>query len=142
MTLIDGQDEILVRAKTVLNIDIHDDEMPDEIIPTIIAGTDQMKPFVTISFGGLVEVPTRLKGITGARDDTGETTIVLQGVASTPRGARRAVEAVRDKLLGFTPTNCGEIRFALFGGTGKLSHLGNPTRFACNQSLRYYQNRA
>lgn len=142
MTLIDGQDEILALAKTVLNIDIHDDEVADEIEPTLVPGSDQIKPFVTISFGGLVDPPNRLKGITGARDDTGETTIVLQGVASTPRGARRAVEAVRDKLLGFTPTNCGEIRYALFGGTGKLSHLGNPTRYASNQSLRYYQNRA
>lgn len=142
MTLIDGQDEILARARTLIHIDIHDDELPDEIVPVIIPGTDQIKPFVTISFGGLVEAPRRLNGITGARDDTGETTIVLQGVASTPRGARRAVETVRDLLLGYTPTNCGEIRFALFGGTGKLSHLGNPTRYASNQSLRYYQNRS
>ena len=142
MSLTTGQDEIIARAKTVLNIDIHDDEIPDEIIPTILPGTDQMKPFVTISFGGLVDPPNRLKGIAGAQLDTGETTIVLQGVASTPRGSRRAVEAVMEKLLGFAPTNCGEIRFALFGGTGKLSHLGNPTRYASNQSMRYYQNRA
>lgn len=142
MTLIDGQDEIIARAKTVLNIDIYDDETPDEIEPTIIPGSDQIKPFVTISFGGLVDPPNRLKGITGAKDDTGETTVVLQGVASTPRGARRAVVAVSELLLGFEPTNCGEIRLALFGGTGKLSHLGNPTRYASNQSMRYYQNRA
>lgn len=142
MSLITGQDEIIARAKTVLNIDVYDDEVADEIEPTIIPGSDQIKPFVTVSFGGLVEAPRRVNGIAGADKDTGESTIVLQGVASTPRGARRAVDAVREKLLGFTPTNCGEIRFALFGGTGKLSHLGNPTRYASNQSMRYYQNRA
>lgn len=140
MSLIDSQDEILALVRTIPNIGVHDDEMPDEIQPEIIPGSDLIRPFVTISFGGLVEAPRRVNGIAGADKDTGETTIVIQGVASTPRGAKAAVEAVREKLVGFKPTNCGEIRFALFGGTGKLSHLGNPTRYASNQSLRYYQN--
>lgn len=140
MSLITGQDEIVALARTIPNIKIYDDELPDEIEPEIIAGFDQIRPFVTISFGGLVEAPRRVNGIAGAKHDTGETTIVIQAVASTPRGARNTLDLVRQKLVGFTPTNCGEIRNALFGGTGKLSHLGNPTRYASNQSLRYYQN--
>lgn len=140
MSLISGQDEILARVRTIPNIGVYDDELPDEVIPETIPGTDQIRPFVTISFGGLVEAPRRVNGIAGADKDTGETTIVVQGVGSTPRAAKAAVEAVRNKLVGFKPVNCGEIRFALFGGTGKLSHLGNPTRYASNQSLRYYQN--
>lgn len=140
MSLLTGQDEIIALAKTIPNILIYDDELPDEIVPVLIPSTDQIRPFVTISFGGLVDAPRRMNGITGAKDDSGETTIVIQAVASTPRAARATVDLVRQKLLGFKPTNCGEIRFALFGGTGKLSHLGNPTRYASNQSLRYFQN--
>lgn len=141
MSLTQGQDEIVALVKTIPNIGVHDDELPDEVIPEMIPGAvDQIRPFATISFGGLVEAPRRMNGIAGADKDTGETTIVIQGVGSTPRAARAVVEKVREKLVGFKPTNCGEIRFALFGGTGKLSHLGNPTRYASNQSLRYYQN--
>jgi hypothetical protein len=140
MSLIDSQDEILALVKTIPHIGVYDDELPDEVIPETIPGTDQIRPFVTISFGGLVEAPRRVNGIAGADKDTGETTIVIQGVGSTPRAAKAVVELVRKKLVGYKPANCGEIRFALFGGTGKLSHLGNPTRYGSNQSLRYYQN--
>lgn len=140
MSLLDSQKEILDRLKTIPNIIIYEDELSDEVIVETLPGTDQIKPFATVSFGGLVEAPTRLNGIAGARADTGETTIVIEGVASTSLGAKRVVQLIRESLLGFKPTNCGEIRSALFGGTGKLSHLGNPTRYASNQSLRYYQN--
>lgn len=140
MSLIDSQDEIIALLKTIPNITVHDDELPDEVIPQTLPGTDMIRPFLTVSFGGLVEAPRRVNGIAGADKDTGETTIVIQGVASTPRSAKDVVEAARKRLVGFKPINCGEIRFALFGGTGKLSHLGNPTRYASNQSLRYYQN--
>lgn len=140
MSLIDTQQEILTRLKLIPNIGIHDDELPDEVEVTMIPGSDQIRPFATISFGGMVEVPSRLNGIAGAARDTGESTIVVQGVGSTAMAARRVVEQIRKSLVGYTPTNCGEIRNALFGGTGKLSHLGNPTRYGANQSFRFYQN--
>lgn len=140
MSLIDSQQQILARVRLIPNIIIYDDELPDEIEVTMIQGSDQIQPFATVSFGGLVEAPRRINGIAGASRDTGESTIVVQGVGSTASAARHVVQLIRESLVGFTPTNCGEIRNALFGGTGKLSHLGNPTRYGANQSFRYYQN--
>lgn len=140
MGLIESQQQIIALLKTIPNVPIHDDELPDEVPVTLIPGSDMIQPFVTVSFGGLVEAPRRINGIAGAARDTGESTIVLQAVASTPATARLVLDKARKKLVGFQPTGCGEIRNALFGGTGKLSHLGNPTRYASNQSLRFYQN--
>jgi len=140
MGLYESQQEIVTLLKTIPNIPIHEDELPDEIPVTMSPGTDMIQPFITVSFGGEVEAPRRINGIVGARHDTAESTIVLQAVASTPATARLVLQRARNKLLGYKPTGCGEIRNALFGGTGKLSHLGNPTRYASNQSLRFYQN--
>lgn len=140
MGLHESQNEILALLRTIPHITVHDDEVADEVVVSLIPGSDQIQPFATVSFGGMVEAPQRLNGIAGAAKDTGESTIVVQGVGSTAGSARKVVDAVRKKLIGFKPVNCGEIRNAHFGGTGKLSHLGNPTRFASNQSFRFYQN--
>lgn len=140
MSLVDSQQEILALVRAIPNLAVHDDELADEVTVELIPGTDQIRPFVTLSFGGEVEAPSRYNGIAGAAKDTAESTIVVQAVASTSGGARKTMQRVRNVLIGFKPTNCGEIRNALFGGTGKLSHLGNPTRYASNQSFRFYQN--
>jgi len=140
MGLIEGQNEILALLRAIPNLGVHDDELADEVTVDIIPGSDQIRPFLTVSFGGEVEAPRRINGIAGAATDTNETTIVLQAVASTASGARLTMQRARNVLKGFKPENCGEIRNALFGGTGKLSHLGNPTRYATHQSFRYYQN--
>jgi len=140
MGLVESQNQILALLRALPNLTVHDDEVADEVTVDIVPGSDQIRPFLTVSFGGAVEVPLRLNGIAGAAKDSAESTIVIQAVASTAGGARNTMQRARDVLLGFKPTNCGEIRNALFGGTGKLSHLGNPTRYASNQSFRFYQN--
>jgi hypothetical protein len=140
MGLIESQNEILAALRALPNLSVHDDELADEVTVELVPGSDQIRPFLTVSFGGEVEAPRRINGIAGAAKDTAESTIVIQAVASTAGGARATMQRARNVLLGFTPTNCGEIRNALFGATGKLSHLGNPTRYASNQSFRFYQN--
>lgn len=140
MGLIESQNEILAKLRAIPNLAVHDDELADEVTVEIVPGSDQIRPFLTVSFGGEVEAPNRLNGIVGAAKDTSETTIVLQAVASTASGARLTMQRARNVLKGFVPQGCGEIRNALFGGTGKLSHLGNPTRYATHQSFRFYQN--
>lgn len=140
MSLIDSQDEIIALLKTIPNVLIFEDEVADEVIVPTLPNSDQIQPFITVSFGGMVDPPRRTKGIVGAKADTQETTIVVQCVGSTKGTARQVFQLMWDVLIGFTPTGCGEIRSALYGGTGKISHLGNPSRFAAVQSFRYYQN--
>lgn len=140
MTLFQSQEEIIARIKTIPHVDHHEDEVPDEDMITMIG--DQIKPYITISFGGTAEAPRRMNGIVGAAYDSDETTIVIQCVASTKGAARRLHSIARTKLLGFVPTNCGEIRNALYGAHGAVTHLVNPSRYASTQSFRYIVNAA
>lgn len=138
MTLFESQEQIIARVKTIPNVDVWEDEVPDENMITMIG--DQVKPYITISFGGTAEAPRRMNGIAGAAKDTDETSIVIQCVASKKSTARELHSMVRTNLLGFVPTACGEIRNALYGAHGAVTHLINPSRYASTQSFRYYVN--
>lgn len=140
MSLYNTQQEILALLSTIPNIPWFEDEAADEVIISLLPGSDQIQPFYTVSFGGLQESTSRNRGIVGAAADGNEGTIVIQAVGSTKDAARQIHDLVWKKLIGYVPTNCGEIRPALYGGTGKVSSLGNPTRFAAMQSYRFVQN--
>lgn len=140
MSYLDVQDQIVARVKEVPYIDVYEDEMSDEAFAAILADSNQIKPFVTISFGGLLDPRRRINGIVGAKTHSQDTTLVIRCVASTSRTSRQVQQLVFDKLIGFVPTNCGEIQTALFGGTGQVSSLGNPTRFASVQAYRFLVN--
>lgn len=140
MSYLDVQDQIVARVKEVPHIDVYEDEMSDDVLAIILADSNQIKPFVTISFGGLLDPRRRINGIVGAKTHSQDTTLVIRCVASTSRTSRQVQQLVFDKLIGFVPTNCGEIQTALFGGTGQVSSLGNPTRFASVQAYRFLVN--
>ena len=140
MSYLDNQDEITAVLKSIPNVDVHEGQMSDEAFTALIADSNQLKPFITISFGGLLDPRKRVNGIVGAKANSQDTTFVVRTVASTDRTARRAMQLVLDKVIGFVPTNCGEIDTALFGSTGQISSLGNPTRFASVQAFRFLVN--
>jgi hypothetical protein len=140
VSLIDSQEEIKTALAGIPNVGLFEDQNADEVEVEIVPGTDMIRPFITVSFGGRQEAPGRMRGIVGAKADANETAFVIQTVASNKITANKLLERVWDVLIGYVPTNCGEIRAALYGGTGKVSSLGNPTRFAAMQSFRYVQN--
>lgn len=140
MSLYTTQQEILTLLGTIPNVLMFEDEAADEVIIDMIPGSDQIKPFFTVSFGGLQEAVSNNRGIVGAKADGNEATIVIQCVGSTKDTSRQVHDLIWNKLIGYVPTNCGEIRAALYAGPGKVSSLGNPTRFASMQSFRFVQN--
>lgn len=140
MTLLQVEDQIVARVKEIPHVDVYEDEMTDEAFSSLLADSNQIRPFITISFGGLLDPRKRVNGITGARANSQDTTFVVRCVGSTSRTARQVRDLVLGKLIGFVPTNCSEIDTALFGGTGQVSSLGNPTRFASVQAFRLLVN--
>lgn len=140
MSYLDVQDEIIARVKEIPHVDVYEDDMSDEAFAELLANSNQIKPFITISFGGLLDPRRRINGIAGAKTHSQDTTFIIRCVASTSRTARQAQQLAWDKLIGFVPANCGEIQSALFGGTGQVSSLGNPTRFASVQAYRLLVN--
>ena len=130
----------MAQAMSVPHIDFYRGEREDEDTVDFIEGTDVIRPYVTISFGGKIKPRVGINGITGAKNASYLVTIVVRAVASTEQTSEQVLELVEEKLIGFMPTNCGEIEHALYGGTGQISSLGNPSRFASVQAYNLLIN--
>lgn len=140
MSQLAAEDQITALLKSIPNVDFYEGLMSDEAFAALVADANQIKPFITVSFGGLIDPRRNVNGITGAKAKSYDTTFIVRCVASTDRTTRQVRDIVRDKVLGFVPTNCSEIDMALFGGTGEVSSLGNPTRYASVQAYRFLLN--
>lgn len=114
----------------VPHAEIFDEAVPDDNDMPVIPGTSTIKPHATISFGGLVKGPKNNDGIAGAKLNGREMDIVVRAVANNPRDCRKLLQLIDELLVGFVPTNCGEVDSALYGSTGQVSGLGKPSRFA------------
>lgn len=132
--------EILTRVETIPHVDVYEGQVDDDTSVPLIEGTNKIKPYISVNFGGTVQAPKRYKGLCGAKEDTQEADVVIQCVASTDNDARKLLSIVDALILGFQPTNCGELQPALYGGTGKISSLGAPTRYAAVQVYSYFVN--
>lgn len=98
------------------------------------------KPFLAVQFGGFAQTPMRLKHMTGARHNSRETIFSVTIVANSDRQTRQLWDKACTQLLGFQPTNAGEIQEALFASPGKISFLGSPTRYTSIQSFTFLSN--
>ena len=135
-----AQKQILGMLKDIPNgpgktVKVHEGQATDEYIAKIIEGTDQVDPFIAVNFGTRIKPGGRINGIVGARADSYIVTIVVHAIASTQGGANNVSEEVWNRLIGFTPENCGEITPALYGGVGEISSAGSPTRYSAVQAF-------
>jgi hypothetical protein len=136
------QDELEALIKTIPHIDVYRGNMSDEEFATLVANSDSLRPFVTIAFSGKFDPRRRVNGIAGAKRDSHDVNIVIRAVASTDRTSQQVLEIVDEKILGYIPAGHGEIRSALFGSSGQVSSLGNPTRYAAVQAYTMLLNGA
>ena len=132
-------DEILAKARELTTLEIFEGGVPDGWSAPLIPGSTQIKPYVIIDFAGITQ-SQKGQGITGAADDSYEEGFSTHCVASTKDTARRVNSMVLQKLLGFTPAHCGEIRPAFFGGIGESSTLSDPSRYSAAQAYRLLLN--
>lgn len=140
MSYVDVQDEIVALLKTIPNVKTYQGHTDDEVLIEVDSSADKIKPFNTISFGGMVDPGRNINGITGAKQDTHMVSIVVRSVANSDRDSQRLWQRVWNLLIGYRPQNSGEINAALYGGVGEISSLGNPTRYAAVQSYKFYIN--
>lgn len=132
-------DEILAKAREMTTLTIFEGGVPDGYTHELIPGSNQIKPYVIMDFAGITQ-SQKGQGITGAADDSYDEGFSSHSVASTKDTARRVNSMVLRKLLGFTPTYCGEIRPAFFGGIGESSNLSDPSRYSAAQAYRLLLN--
>jgi hypothetical protein len=132
--------EIMARAKTTPGVDVFEGGVPDGWQPKFIEGTTQIRPYIVMDFAGITEAPNGNQGIAGAILDGYLLQFSSHSVASTKASARAVNAALLKKLLGFEPTNCGEIRPAFFAGIGESSTLADPARYSAAQAYRSILN--
>jgi hypothetical protein len=106
LSLIPIQDEIVLKLKE-LPQSVYENGVPDDAKLVYSNGT--MLPFIVPFFGGYAQAIDG-RGITSVRQDLGESWVVIQCVGPTERSARQVADLVRDKLIGFTPNDAGELR--------------------------------
>lgn len=98
------------------------------------------KPFMALQFGGFSQTPKNMKHMTGARHNSRDMIFSVTCIASDADTANKLWDRVCTSMLGFVPTNAGEIQEALFASTGKISFLGSPTRYTSIQSFTFISN--
>ncbi len=140
MSQLAVEDQIIALVRTIPFVDVYEGQMSDEAFSALLTDSNQIQPFITVSFGGLIDPRRRINGIAGAKTHTQDTTFVVRCVGNTDRTSRQVRDLAHAKIIGYVPTNCSEIQTALFGGTGQVSSLGNPTRFAAVQAYRFLLN--
>lgn len=129
------QKQIYGVLQTISNVDLHRGQATDEYVASIIKSrpSDSIKPFIVVNFGNRVKPGRKVNGIVGARADSHTVTFSVYAVANTEANAQAVLEETWNRLIGFTPENCGQITAALYGGTGEISITGSPTRHVAVQ---------
>jgi hypothetical protein len=134
--------EIMAQLGTLSFVDVFEGGVPDKYSPPMIAGSNQIKPYVIVDFSGVTEPRNNVNGITGAAADSYDVMFSTHATASTLKTARVVNKLVFGKLTGFIPSNCSEIRPAFFGGIGANSNAADPSRYSVAQAFRALLNSA
>lgn len=140
MSYSDVQDEILAKLKTIPGVAVHESVMGDAV-QALIKSTGQLQPFIAVDFGALVKSHTRgTTGIVGAAYNTHEGNVIVHSVAGDNKTARRVIQSAFDVLIGFIPTNCGELTPETYGGIGATSVMVAPSRYSQVQPFGFLVN--
>lgn len=137
MSYPNAQKQIFGVLGTIGNVDLFRGQASDEYVAEIVKGrkSDSIKPFIVINFGNRIKPGGRVNGIVGARADSHTVTFVVHAIANTEANAQAVLEEAWNRLIGFTPENCGQINAALYGGVGEISITGSPTRHTAVQAF-------
>lgn len=138
LNLLAVQDQITNKLKE-LNQDVYDTAVPENV-KIAHGGNKLFLPYIVVSYGDMAE-SARGRGITSVRHNVGISYAVVKCVAPTERAAREVAGLVRDKLLGFKPTDAGEMRLTP-GGRNYVDADGNgsPERYVAEIPFVYIVN--
>jgi hypothetical protein len=136
LNLLAVHDQIITKLKE-LPQDVYETAPPEDsklrfdpsgmILPYIVVEFSDMYP----SVGGA--------GIVSSKYDVGESYIIASCVGPTQRSSRQVADLVRDKLMGFQPTDGGELK--LFGGgVGYTAEDPKPNRFISELGFSFLVN--
>lgn len=131
--------DIIARLSTIPNVRVFTGSVPDGTsIP--MDPTGRIMPHLVVAFAGVTEPHKGTNGITGAAEDSFQQGFSTHAIAGDDDAASQVHSIAMQKLLGYAPEGCGEIRPAFFAGIGEISSLSQPTRYSAVQSYKFLIN--
>jgi hypothetical protein len=131
-----GQSEIVAQVKTVEGLDVYEGPyISDGAVPTK-ADNGMFIPYATVDFGSSYQGSER--GIVGSRYNTLLTNVTVHVVSPDDRLSREFQDAVRDKLIDFTPVESSPL--TVQGGFNFADTDLGYTRFVYSTTFRYQTN--
>jgi len=100
----------------------------------------RMLPYIVVQYSDMYPTGTG-NGITGAKYNAAQSYMLVTCVADNERATRQVADAVKNKIVGFQPTDAGEIRFE--GGAITYAALdGRPKRYTVEVGFLFQVNTA
>lgn len=138
LNLLAVHDQITAKLKTDLPQDVFETAVPDD--KKVTHGANGLfKPYAVVTYGDMTEAGNQT-GIVSARYNLGTSYCVVSCVGPTERSARQVANLVRESLVGFSPSDAGELRLA--GGRNYSDVDGNavPKKYVSDISFVFPVN--
>ncbi len=138
LDLLAVHNQITEKLRDDLAQDVYETSVPNDT--KIAHGANALfNPYVVVSYGDMTEAALG-RGIVSSRYNTGMSYCVVRCIAPTQMAARQVANLVRDSLLGFQPSDAGELRVA--GGRNYAKTDGNaiPGSFVAELAFTFAVN--
>lgn len=135
LDLLAIQDDVTDRLKELAQ-DVYETEAPEDSKLRFDAN-GMILPYIVVIHSDVYDSADS-GGIVSTKYDTKDTYVDVVCVAPTERSSRQVAQLVRDKLLGFVPTNAGEMK--IDGNRRYTIKDAKPNRFASELSFVYPVN--
>lgn len=139
LNLITLQENIFAYVSSQFpNYEIREDDIIDE--EALVKANGKIKPYIVLRWGGLFR-NTANANFAGVRFDEYISSVDIVVVAPTGSQARKGLNVVMDKLIGWKPN--GSSPLTPFGGAGvyTINYLsGKPHVYAASGRLRFAVN--
>lgn len=135
LDLLAIQDDITAKLRE-LPQDVYETEAPED--SKLRFDTNGMiLPYIVVMHSDVYDSADS-SGILSTKYDTKDSYADILCVAPTERSARQVAQLVREKMLGYIPTNAGEMK--IDGSRRYTMKDAKPNRFACELSFVYPVN--
>lgn len=135
LNLLAVQDQITEKLRELAQ-DVYETAAPDDN-KLRFDSNGMILPYIVVQYSDMYEGMDS-RGITSSRFDTKVSYADILCIGPTERSARQVAELVRDKLLGFVPSDAGELRTE--GGARYASLDAKPNRFVSEISFTFPVN--
>ena len=108
LNLIAVTDQITTQLN-LLSQDVYETAAPDDSSLSFDA-SGNLLPYIVVQYSEMYPTAND-NGITGAKYDSAKAYMLVSCVAQNERATRQVADAVKNNIVGFQPSDAGEIRF-------------------------------